>query len=97
MQVCPVKPEYEEVEASFESQGVAKTVTRWRLTNADELPVVVERWRIRHTPVRSAAWIEALGKMADDRAGMIETDRKGALKRRDLLAALPGGSALLEE
>jgi ferredoxin len=96
MQVCPIKPEYEDYEVTFESQGVTKTVVHQRITNADELPVWVERWRIRHTPVQSAAWIEALGKMADEKVGMAEVDRKRALKRRDLLKALVGGKSLLE-
>jgi ferredoxin len=95
MQVCPVKPEYEEYEFTFESQGVSKTVTHTRITNAGELPVWVERWRIRHTPVQSAAWIEALNKMADDKAGAVEIDSKRALKRRDLLKALAGGKPLV--
>jgi ferredoxin len=97
MQVCPVRPEYEEYEFTFESQGVAKTVTRTRITNAEELPIWVERWRIRHTPVQSAAWLTALAKMADDRAGAMEIDSKRALKRRDLLKALVGGKVFLEE
>jgi len=96
MQVCPVKPEHEEYEFTFESQGVTKTITRTRITNAGALPVWVERWRVRHEPVQSAAWIEALGKMADDKAGAVEIDRKRALKRRDLLKALAGGRALVE-
>jgi len=95
MQVCPVKPEYEEYEFTFESQGVTKTIIRQRITNAGELPVWVERWRVRHQPVQSAAWIEALNKMADDKAGAVEIDSKRALKRRDLLKALAGGRALL--
>ncbi len=95
MQVCPVKPEYEEQEFTFESQGVTKTIIHQRVTNAGELPVWVERWRIRHQPVQSAAWIEALNKMADDKAGAVEIDSKRALKRRDLLKALAGGRALL--
>jgi ferredoxin len=96
MQVCPVKPEYEEYEVTVESQGVTKTVTHQRVTNADDLPTWVERWRIRHRPVQSAAWITALTKMADDKAGATEIDKKRALKRRDLLKALAGGSVLLE-
>lgn len=95
MQVCPVKPEREEQEFTFESQGVTKTITRTRITNAGELPVWVERWRVRHEPVQSAAWIEALSKMADDKAGAVEIDSKRALKRRDLLKALAGGRALV--
>ncbi|MBL7065714.1 MAG: 4Fe-4S binding protein [Anaerolineae bacterium] len=95
MQVCPVKPEYEEQEFTFESQGVTKTITRTRITNAGELPVWVERWRVRHEPVQSAAWIEALSKMADDKAGAVEINSKRALKRRDLLKALAGGRALV--
>jgi 4Fe-4S ferredoxin len=97
MQVCPVKPEYEDYEATFESQGVTKTVVHQRLTNADDLPILVERWRVKHAPVKSAAWIEAVGKMADEKAGQRELDRKRALKRRDLLMALPGGKELLEK
>lgn len=97
MQVCPIKPEYEEYEVTVESHGVTKTVAHERVTNFDNLPVWVERWRVLHTPVQSGVWIEALTKMADDRAGMVETDRKRALKRRDLLKALAGGRALEEE
>jgi len=51
MQVCPVKPDYEEYEVTFESQGVTKTVTHQRITNANELPVWVERWRVQHQPI----------------------------------------------
>jgi len=97
MQVCPVKPEYEEYEFTFESQGVTRTVTRQRITNSGELPIWVERWRIRHEPVQSAAWIEALSKMADDKAGAVEIDMKRALKRRALLKALAGGRVLAGE
>jgi ferredoxin len=97
MQVCPIRPEYEDYEVTFESQGVTKTVVHQRLTNEDDLPILVERWRIGHTPVESAAWLEALGKMADDKAGQVEIDRKRALKRRDLLKALVGGRELLGE
>jgi 4Fe-4S ferredoxin len=96
MQVCPIKPDYEEYEVTFESQGVTHTRTHQRITNADELPVWVERWRVRHEPVQSAAWIEALIKLADDKTGAAEIDTKRALKRRDLLKALAGGSKLLE-
>ncbi len=95
MQVCPIKPEVEEYEVTVESQGVTKTIVRQRITNAGVLPVWVERWRVRHTPVQSAAWIEALTKMADDKAGAVEVDSKRALKRRDLLKALAGGKALV--
>jgi len=94
MQVCPVKPATEEYEITLESQGVTKTVPHRRVTNAEELPVWVERWRIRHTPVESGAWVEAIRKMADDKAGAVEIDGKRALKRRDLLKALVGGKAL---
>jgi 4Fe-4S ferredoxin len=97
MQVCPIKPEVEDTEATFESQGVTKTVVHQRLTNADDLPILVERWRVKHTPVQSAAWLEAVGKMADEKAGQRELDRKRALKRRDLLKALAGAKEFLEE
>ncbi len=95
MQVCPVKPEYEDREVTVESQGVSKTVVHQRVTNSQELPIWVERWRVRHTPVQSAAWIEALTKMADDKLGAVEMDSKRALKRRDLLRALVGARELL--
>jgi ferredoxin len=97
MQVCPIKAEYEDYEATFESQGVTKTVVHQQLTNADDLPILVERWRVKHTPVQSAAWLEAVGKMADEKAGQRELDRKRVLKRRDLLVALVGGKELLEK
>ena len=45
---------------------------------------------MNHTPVQSAAWIEALRKLADDKASAVEIDRKRALKRRDLIVALRG-------
>jgi 4Fe-4S ferredoxin len=97
MQVCPIKAEYKDYEVTVESQGVTHTVTHQRVTNLDELPVWVERWRVGHTPVQSAAWITALAKMADDKAGTVEIDRKRALRRRDLLKALPGAGAFLQE
>jgi ferredoxin len=97
MQVCPIKAEYEEYETTIESQGVTKTVIHQRVTNADELPIWVERWRVRHVPVQSAAWITALTQMADDKAGAVEVDRKRALRRRDLLKALVGARVLLGE
>jgi len=96
MQVCPVKPTYEEYGITVESQGVSKTVTHRRVTNRDELPIWVERWRVRHHPVQSGTWIEALTKLADDRAGMVEIDSKRALKRRDLLKVLAGAKTLLD-
>jgi ferredoxin len=97
MQVCPVEAEVETYEVTIESQGVTKTVAHERVTNVDALPVWVERWRVGHTPVESAAWIEALTKMADDKAGAVEIDRKRALRRRDLLKALKGAKALFGE
>ena len=97
MQVCPVKPQVETYEATFDFSGVTKTVTRERVTNTADLPIWVERWRVSHTPVQSAAWIEVLGKMADDKAGQVEIDRKRALRRRDLVKALVGGPKMLAE
>ena len=97
MQVCPIKAEVEDYEVKIESQGVTKTVVHQRITNATDLPVWVERWRVGHTPVQSAAWIEALSKMADDKAGSVEVDRTRALKRRDLLKALVGAKEFLNE
>ncbi len=90
MQVCPVKPDYEVVELSVESHGISKVISQKRITNSDSLPINVERWRVGHSPVSSGAWIEALRKIADDKAGSVEIDRKRALKRKDLLKALSG-------
>ena len=94
---CPVKPEVEEYETQVEAYGVIKTVEHTRITNADKLPVYVERWRVNHTPVVSGAWTQALLQLADDKAGMVEIDRKRALKRRDLITALKGGREIAEE
>jgi ferredoxin len=97
MQVCPVKAEYEEYEVNAEAFGVTKVVKHERITNAEDLPVYVERWRVAHTPVQSGAWTQALLKVADDKAGMMEIDRKRALKRRDLITALKGGRDLVKD
>jgi 4Fe-4S ferredoxin len=97
MQVCPVKAEYEEIQTTVESHGVAKQVTTRRLVNGDRLPIRVVRWRAKHEPVESAAWIDALRRLADDKAGAAEIDRKRALRRKDLLKALKGGGKLLKE
>jgi 4Fe-4S ferredoxin len=97
MQVCPIQAEYGEETISFESQGLHKQVVRRKLVNADSLAILVERWRVRHSPVESAAWIEALTQMADDKAGAQEIDRKRALKRRDLLKALAGAKSFLNK
>jgi len=91
MQVCPIKPKYAYFETTAEAYGVTKTIMAKRLLNAGQLPILVERWRVKHEPVESAAWLEALRKMADDKAGMVEIDRKRALRRRGLLKALVGG------
>ncbi len=90
MHACPIQPEFEEEEFSFESQGMNLTRTKKNLINEDELAIKVERWRVNHNPVKSAAWIEALRKLADDKASAVEIDRKRALKRRDLIKALRG-------
>ena len=90
MHACPIQPEFEEQEFTFESQGLTLTRTYQKLINEDDLAIKVERWRVRHTSVKSAAWIEALRKLADDKASAVEIDRKRALKRRDLILALRG-------
>jgi formate hydrogenlyase subunit 6/NADH:ubiquinone oxidoreductase subunit I len=90
MHACPIKPEFEEEQFSFESQGMTLTRTKKNLVNEDLLAIKVERWRVNHTPVQSSAWIEALRKLADDKASAVEIDRKRALKRRDLILALRG-------
>lgn len=90
MQVCPIKAEYEPVPFTFESHGMTLERSYQRLTNPGDLAVKVERWRVNHTPVSSAAWIEALRKLADDKAASVEIDRKRALRRIDLIEALRG-------
>ena len=52
----------------------------------------MERWRINHSNVSSAAWIEALRKLSDDKAKSVEIDRKRALRRADLIEALKGNT-----
>ncbi len=96
VQVCPVEPVIETHDVTLKSQGVTYTKTLKRVANADELPVWVERWRVRHTPVQSGSWVEALAKLADDKAAMIEIERKRAIKRHDLIVALKGGRELRE-
>lgn len=97
MQICPIKAEWEEYDIHFESQGVIYTRTHRRMTNPDELPVLVERWRVRHTPVESAAWLEALAKLADDKASQVEIDRKRAVHRKELILALKGGKSHVKD
>lgn len=96
MQICPVKPIIEMEEVVLQSQGVTQVKSLPRITNASELPIWVERWRVRHQPVQSGAWIEALAKLADDKASMVEIERKRAIKRRDLIVALKGDRELQE-
>ncbi len=96
VQVCPVEPIIETVDVTLQSQGVTYTKAIDRVANSDELPIWVERWRVRHTPVQSGAWVEALAKLADEKASMIEIERKRAIKRRDLIIALKGGHELQE-
>jgi len=91
MQICPIQAEYEDVETEVEAYGVKKKVAHRTITNTEVLPIYVERWRVAHTPVVSGAWTQAITHLADDKAGMVEQDRKRALKRRDLLLALKGG------
>lgn len=90
MEVCPIKAEYAEEPFEFESQGMTFQRTLKRLTNENELPIKVERWRVNHTEVSSASWIEALRKVSDDKAKSVEIDRKRALRRADLIDALRG-------
>jgi hypothetical protein len=71
-------------------------VTRKRLLNAEQLPIKVDRKRIRHDEVESAVWLETLAKLADEKAKTIEIDRKRALRRRDLLKALAGAGKFLK-
>ncbi len=94
MQVCPKKSVSEDFEVAFEAYGVSKTVKHQKITNEAELPIWVERWRFRHDPIESGAWIAAILKLADEKAGAMEIDSKRALKRRDLLTALVGGKTL---
>lgn len=90
MHVCPIKPKFDEIHYSFESQGMTLERIFEQLSNANELPIIVERWRVNHKPVTSASWVEALRKLSDDKAKSVEIDRKRALKRADLIKALKG-------
>jgi len=90
MHACPIKPEFSEEEFSFESQGLTLTRSYQKLINGDQLAIKVERWRTQPTDTKSAAWIESLRKLADDRASAVEIDRKRALRRKDLIKALRG-------
>lgn len=96
VQICPVEAEVEDYDVKVESQGVTKVVQHQRVTNADKLPIWVERWRVRHEPVKSGAWVQALLDLADEKAEMVEIDRKRAVKRRDLIVALKGGHKHVE-
>ena len=88
MHACPIKPEFSEEEFTFESGGKTITRTYKKLLNPDELAIKVERWRTQPTEIKSASWIEALRKLADDKASAVEIDRKRALRRKDLITAL---------
>ncbi len=96
VQICPVEPISETYEVTLQSQGVTQVKQMERIANVEELPIWVERWRVKHTPVQSGAWVEALTKLADDKASMVEIERKRAIKRRDLIIALKGGRELRE-
>ncbi|MGB4596074.1 MAG: hypothetical protein WBI14_09240, partial [Anaerolineaceae bacterium] len=91
MQICPIKPEYKTETFEFLANSVTVTREREVLVNEDDLAVKVERWRVNHTPVSSASWTEALRKLSDDKAKMVEIDRKRALHREDLVLALRKG------
>jgi formate hydrogenlyase subunit 6/NADH:ubiquinone oxidoreductase subunit I len=84
MHACPIKPEFSEEEFTFESQGLTLTRTYQKLVNPEALAIKVERWRTQPTDIKSAAWIEALRKLADDKASAVEIDRKRALRRKRL-------------
>ena len=57
VQICPVEAQYEEYEVTVESQGVTKVVPHRRVTNTEQLPIWVERWRVRHEPLKSLSLI----------------------------------------
>ena len=97
MQVCPVKAVTEEYTITTEAYGVTKEIKHQKVSNIEQLPIWVERWRYRHKPVESGTWVEAIQKLADEKAGMMEIDSKRALKRRDLLTALVGSKLLLKK
>lgn len=96
VQLCPVEAVMEEVEVSLQSQGVEFPRSIQRVANMEDLPIWVERWRARHAPVQSGAWVSALARLADDKASMIELETKRAIKRRDLIVALKGDKELRE-
>ena len=52
---------------------------------------------MRHSEVESASWLEALEKLADEKASQVEIDRKRAIRRRDLIVSLKGGKSRVKE
>jgi 4Fe-4S ferredoxin len=51
--------------------------------------ILVERSRILHTPIKSAAWTSALARLISVAAAAQELDAKSQAKRRQVLAYLP--------
>jgi len=52
--------------------------------------LVVKRHRVRHAPIKSGAWIEALKKLISTEMAAEELAIKSQVKRRSVLAYLPG-------
>jgi Fe-S-cluster-containing dehydrogenase component len=91
MQICPIKAEWEEYEVHFDSQGITYTRTHKRLTNADALPVLVERWRAATPTTESAARLEALESSPMQKPRKSKLTASAPFNRRDLIVALKGG------
>jgi len=90
VQICPVDPVIEDVTVTLTSQGVTYERSYPKVMNASEMPIWVERWRARHAPVESGAWVAAIERLADPKAAQVEIENKRAEKRRELIVALEG-------
>ena len=55
----------------------------------EEGAIVVERHRVLHTEVKSAAWTAALEKLISLEAAALELEAKSQAKRRQVLSYLP--------
>jgi len=52
--------------------------------------LLVKRHRVRHTPVKSGAWIAAVEKLISTELAAQELELKSQSKRRSVLEFLPG-------
>jgi hypothetical protein len=77
MQVCPIKANMKKRKTPLKLYGVTKTFKHKTLVNADELPVKSGALARPPHDIKMRRLMEALRKMADDKARRIEQDRNG--------------------